>query len=227
MAPAADPAAIQSLMAQGNQDAQMGRVPQAVGAFEQATRLDPGSASAWQRLGLLCSREREFHRGLVALEKAAALDPHDALTARTLGLVALSMSRFDEAARVLRCAAALDPADAEAQGALAEAELRQDPTQAGQVEAEKTAQASLRLRPTSAAYTALSEVAMARHRYPAAIDDLNAALKLDPRRERTYLLLSQCCASAGKPDLARKAVATYLRIRRSPSGASAEGVAAR
>ena len=217
-APAVDHEAAQTLFNQANSEAQMGQIKEAMTDFERVVKLDPNNAGAWQRLGLLYLRTRQFHRSVVVLEKAVALDPHDALSGHTLGLVALSMGKFDEAAAALKRVVAEHPDDAEAEAALGEVTLRLDPSPAGQAEAERLAQASLQSHPNARAYSTLGQIRMAQRRYDSAIEDLNMAIKMDPRSRANYLLLSQCYARAGKPDLARKASVAYLRLIHSTGG---------
>lgn len=79
--------------------------------------------------------------------------------------------------------------------------------------AEKQATEAIAAAPTAEAYSARGQVRMARRSFQAAISDLNAAVSLSPQSRELPVLLSQCYASAGRPDLARKFAAEFERRR--------------
>lgn len=54
---------------------------------------------------------------------------------------------------------------------------------------------------------------MTQRRWHEAIEDFKESITLAPEHRETYVLLSQCYASTGRPDLARKASATFERLR--------------
>lgn len=208
------------LRAQANAAAQAHRIPEAIVGFESLVRLRPEDADAWQRLGLLYMGDRQYARSLEALSRAAHLDPQDPFTQVNLGILALNMGRLEEANRALRAAIARQPDNARALAALAIVTMRLDPSPSGLTAAEQQADSALRADPDYAAYNTRGQIYMAERRFGPAIQDFRAALQFNPRARSTYLLLSQCYASSGQPDLAARTAAEFQRRSRS-SGTSA------
>lgn len=207
-----DPENLTALRAQANLDAQERRLHPAIQGFEHLVRLRPNDADAWQRLGLLLMGARENYRSLDALSHAAALDPSDMLTQRSLGMMALHAGRIDQAQRAFQAVLAHDPNDAQALTGLAGVLMRLDPSPVGLAAAEQQADAALRAEPTAIAYRTRGQIRMNRRQFSGAIEDLNHAISLEPKNRDSYVLLSQCYASAGKPELARKASAEFDRL---------------
>jgi len=197
-----------------NLDAQARRVHHAVAGFAHIIRLQPKDADAWQRLGILCMADRQFDRSLGALSTAATLDPNDLVTSRFLGIVQLHAGRVEEATRSLNAVLARQPEDAEARAALANAMMRLDSSPMGLTAAEQQANECLRTRPIAEGYRTRGQIYTAQRRFQEAIQDYQTAIKMEPNTRYAYLLLSQCAASAGKPDMARKASAEYQRLTR-------------
>lgn len=207
-----DPANVTALRALANLDAQQRRVHPAIQGFERLVQLRPNDADAWQRLGLLFIGARQNQRSLDALARSAALDPTDMLTQRALGNMALYAGRTDQAKAAFQAVLTKEPNDPQALIGLAGVMLRQDPSPAGLAAAEQQADTALNVSPTALAYRVRGHIRMMRKHFPEAIADLNAAIRIEPKKRETYVLLSQCYASAGKPDLARKASAQYERL---------------
>ena len=195
-----------------NLDAQVRRVHHAIAGFDHILRLRPKDADAWQRLGILCMADRQYDRSLGALQTAAELDPNDLVTNRFLGIVELHAGRLDEASRTLRAVLARQPDDAEVRAALANAMMRMDASPKGLAAAEQEADSALSARPFAEGYRTRGQIYTAQRRFDAAIQDYQTAIKMEPNTRYAYLLLSQCYASAGKPDLARKASSEYQRL---------------
>ncbi len=208
-----DPDNATALRALANLDARMRRLRPAIQGFERLTQLRPNDADAWQRLGLLLIGAGENYRSLDALARSAALDPNDLLTQGSLGNMALQAGRFDQADSAFRAVLAREPGNGQALTGLAKVMMRRDPSPAGLAAAEQQADRALQAGPTSEAYKARGQIRMTRRRFDTAIQDFNAALRLDPHGREPYVLLSQCYASAGRPDLARKASAAFERLR--------------
>lgn len=204
-----DPDALRAL---ANQAAQNRNLPLAIESFEHLVNIRPDDADAWQRLGLLYIGDRQSARSVEALSKSAALNPNDPLTLRSLGIMSLRLGRLDDAYRALRTAITRQPNDAEARSALASVMMRLDPSPAGLAAAEQQVDTALNIRPSGDGYNTRGQIRMAQRRFADAIQDLTYAIKLQPRTKSTYLLLSQCYASAGKPDLARKISSEYERL---------------
>jgi Flp pilus assembly protein TadD len=208
-----DPSNTTAIRAQANLDAQAHRLRPAIQGFERLTQLRPDDADAWQRLGLLLIGAGENYRSLDALTRAATLDPTDLVTQHALGNMALQAGRLDQADRAYHVVLAREPDDPQARVGLALVMMRRDPSPAGLKMAEQQVEDVLHDSPSPSAYGARAQVRMTMRRFDEAIEDFNTALSLDPNNRDLYVLLSQCYASAGKPDLARKASAEFERRR--------------
>ncbi|MCW3098844.1 MAG: hypothetical protein JWL77_4462 [Chthonomonadaceae bacterium] len=208
-----DPNNATAIRALANLDARMRRLRPAIQGFERLTQLRPNDADAWQRLGLLLIGAGENYRSLDALARSAALEPNDLITEGALGNMALQAGRFDEADRAFRKVLERESENPQALTGLAKVRMRSDPTPAGLTAAEQLAEKALQAEPSLEAYKARGQIRMAQRRFAAAIQDFNACIRLDPRSREPYVLLSQCYASSGRPDLARKASAEFERLR--------------
>lgn len=89
------------------------RAAAAVRAAEEASQLDPGSASAWERLARARRAASDDAAAVLAFEKAADLAPRNARIRANWGRVLLDLRKDAAAATVLAEAAALDPGDVE------------------------------------------------------------------------------------------------------------------
>ena len=208
-----DPSNTTALRALANLDAQMRRLRPAIRGYERLTQLRPKDADAWQRLGLLLIGAGENYRSLDALTRSAELDPNDTMTQGALGNMALQAGRLDQADRAFRSVLAHTPDDPQALTGLAKTKMRLDPSPVGLAAAEQQADLAVQAAASLEAYKARGQIRMTRGRLPAAIEDFNACIRLDPAVREPYVLLSQCYASSGKPDMARKASETFERLR--------------
>lgn len=207
-----DPANITAIRALANLDAQSRRLRPAIQGFERLVKLRPTDADAWQRMGLLLFGAGERYRSLDALTRAASLDPTDLFTQGSLGNIALNAGRLEQANHAFRAILAREPNDPAALIGLTRVMIRLDPSPASLKAAEQQADAVVRNAPSAEAYRARGQVRMAQRRFGEAIKDLNASRALDPKVLDTYVFLSECYATDGKPDLARKASAEYDRL---------------
>jgi len=208
-----DPSNTTAIRALANLDAQERHLQPAIQGFERLTQLLPNDADAWQRLGLLLIGAGENYRSLDALAHAASLDPNDLLTQGALGNMALQAGRLDQANQAYRIVLAREPNDPQALTGLARVMMRMDPSPAGLAAAEKQADLAVQVAPSVESHKARGQIRMTRGRLQEAIEDFNACISLDPRVREPYVLLSQCYARAGKPDLARKASDAFDQLR--------------
>ena len=189
-----------------------GRRQLAIHGFEMLVKLQPNDADAWQRLGILLMPSSEIYRSLDALTRAAQLAPNDLMTQDALGNIALACSRLDQADRAFRTVLSREPNDPQALTGLAVVRMRLDPSPASLKAAEQQIDIVLHTAPSASAYRARGQIRMAQRRLPEAIEDFKASQKLDPRDRDTYSQLSQCYASSGRSDLARKESAEFDRL---------------
>jgi len=210
-----DPSNIDALRGLANLDAKAHHLRAAIDGFQKIVDLQPNDADAWQGLGLLLITARENYRCLNALERAAAIAPNDAITERALGTVALNAGKLDQAYTAFQIVLKQNPKDARALTGLADVMMRRDPSPNGLAAAERQADAAIAADPTAAAYYLRGFIRLTERHLPEALQDLNTSRKLDPRHQQTYVVLSECYALAGKPDMAREVSARLERLRAS------------
>ncbi len=92
--------------------------------------------------------------------------------------------------------------------------MRKDPSPAGLAAAERQVNQAIETQPTAEGYRTRGQIHMAQRRFEPAIQDLKTAIQMDPDERYAYVLLSQCYASSGKPDMARRISAEYDRLTR-------------
>ncbi len=207
-----DPSNIDALRGLANLDAKVHHLRAAIDGFQKIVDLQPNDADAWQGLGLLLITAHENGRSLNALERAAAISPNDAITERALGTMALDAGKLDQAYTAFQIVLKQTPKDAHVLTSLADVMMRKDPSPTGLAAAEKQADAAISADPTAAAYYLRGFIRMTERHLPEALQDLNTSLKLDPKHRHTYVVLSQCYALAGKPDMARDVSARFDRL---------------
>ncbi len=204
-----NPSDVNALRTLANLDAQQHHLNPAIKGFERLVQINPKDADAWQRLGLLFIGARENYRSFDALSHAAALAPNDMMTQRSFGSMQLQSGRLSDARKTFQIVLAHDPNDQQALSGLASVFMQLDPTVHGLATAETYATSALKFSPSALNYRIRGQIRQLQHNFTAAIDDLNTSIRLEPEHRATYVLLSQCYASAGKPELAKKASLSY------------------
>lgn len=86
-----------ALVRRGERLFEQGALVGAQESLEQATRLDPASAVAWDRLGLVYAVRERVDDALAAHDKAARLAPHDPRPLYHRGTLLATTGRIDEA----------------------------------------------------------------------------------------------------------------------------------
>ena len=106
-----EPAAtqVESLINQGYSLLQLGRLEEAVVAFEQAIRLDPGSADAYYNLGGALQELGRLEEALDAYKQAIRLRPNDVEAYNHQGGVLMRLGRLEEGLVAVEQAIHLDP----------------------------------------------------------------------------------------------------------------------
>ena len=207
-----DPADTTALRGLANLDAEADHIHDAIEGFQKLVQLQPRDADSWQALGLLFIRTGENYRSLDALTHAATLAPNDIITERALGNMALYAGRLDQANTAFRRVLAQIPNDPQAMIGMAGVMMRMDPSAAGLAAAETQADAAIAVAPTALAYDVRGQIRMTEHHLSEAIQDLVASRSLEPNHRQTYVLLSQCYASAGKAELAKQMSAQFEKL---------------
>jgi tetratricopeptide (TPR) repeat protein len=97
-----------SLVRRSDQFFDQGSLVEAQETLEQATRLDPASATAWDRLGLVYAARSRHDEALAAHDKAVRLAPHDPKPLYHRGNVLATVDRAEEAIAAYAAAIARD-----------------------------------------------------------------------------------------------------------------------
>lgn len=201
-----------------------GALRDAEDSFETATHLQPANERAWRLLGELDIRRKLLARGQEALQTAVRLDPQDLKAQAALGGLDLRIGRLQEAKAALEVAAGQKPPDAVVLAQLAQADMRLDPSPASLQSAMDLINRSVSTKPTADGRLARGQVHLLRKEYSAAIEDLNAAIKLDRQTLVAYGYLSQAYAAIGESNKSKLASEQYTLLYRksnAPSGAAA------
>jgi tetratricopeptide (TPR) repeat protein len=90
---------------------QSNRPREARAAFETATQLMPGSASAWLSLGKAALELNDLKRAELCLKKSTAIEPRSSEASLLTGYLRLKQNRLDDALLAFRTASALDRED--------------------------------------------------------------------------------------------------------------------
>ncbi len=108
------PLALENEIAIGNLYLNRGDADSALAHYQQATRLDPKSVSAWNYTGITLARLERFAEAKASYEKAAALDAFYGHTFVNLGNLYFKQEKFDLAAKEYQLATTIDSTDARA-----------------------------------------------------------------------------------------------------------------
>lgn len=93
----------------GEVHARAGRLPEAIGEFQAAVRVDPGMERGWFDLGVALTEAKRYEAALGALQRALDLAPGFAPAWSQVGNVHLETGMLEQAAAYYRRALELDP----------------------------------------------------------------------------------------------------------------------
>jgi tetratricopeptide (TPR) repeat protein len=159
------------------------RYEEALAALEQAIRLDPNLARAYNGKGIALGNLKRYEEALAAYEQAIRLDPTDPLAYYNKGIALHNLKRYEEALAALEQAIRLDPNLARAYNGKG--------TALGNLKRYEEALAAyeqvIRLDPTNTdAYTNKGAALGDLKRYEEALAALEQAIRLDPNYTLAY-----------------------------------------
>jgi tetratricopeptide (TPR) repeat protein len=162
---------------------EMGKVDQAISAYEAALELTPDSGSLWSNLGLLLARKQRNDEALLAFKKALEYSPQDMITWDGIGQIHLARGDFREAIPAFTRALEITPDFGLSLAGLGKAHLV-----TGQVElAEPALRKAVEINPTSwQAWKDLGVCLGRQAREMDAIGALNKATELNPQHTATW-----------------------------------------
>ena len=93
-------------------------LPHATAYYRNSIKTDPTFVPAYNNLGAIYARQKEFAQALEATQRASELAPNNVATLGNLGAIYASLGRYDEATAVLELALRVDPSYVPAQSNL-------------------------------------------------------------------------------------------------------------
>lgn len=165
-----------------------GSFKEALGLFEEASRIVPGFADLHATVGTVRMKLKDLSGAETAYRKAAGIDPADPDHPYNLGVCLLMQSKHDDAIAALKKAVELNPSLEPALTNLGAAYLAKDLVEP----ARKTLEKAVLENPESAAAHYNLGTAYERLKHPRDAErEYREALKLDPRHERAKAALER------------------------------------
>jgi protein O-mannosyl-transferase len=180
----------------------------AAAQWNAALKLMPNSNFVLNNLGLLNRDEKRYQEAIVFYERSLAVSPRDERAHLGLGEVYQALGLRQRAESELRRAIALSPLDVPAREHLAQIYL--DERKYGK--AEKQYRAAIESLPSVRAYTGLGVARWAEGDRAGAQGLFAAAMKLNPRDSRPYVMLGVLYAGGGNVAAAIREYEAGLKI---------------
>ena len=117
---------IQELYVQARAAAAAGDLPEAIAKYESLLQIAPRLAAAYNNLGALYLRQREFQKAASTLEKGLKLDPKMTSATALLGIAEYEMTDYSNARKHLEAALRANPKDDNAELFLANNLIKMD-----------------------------------------------------------------------------------------------------
>ncbi|PPR72303.1 MAG: Beta-barrel assembly-enhancing protease, partial [Alphaproteobacteria bacterium MarineAlpha3_Bin2] len=195
----------QSLLEQGFQHHQAGRMKEAEDFYRRALKADPNHPDGLHLLGIVVNADGRTDEAMPLLERAVKANPGNAEFSNNLGQIYKSVGRIDDAINAYRNAIAADPNFSDAHSNLGNALLA-----AGEVdEAISHYQTALKVDPNNArAYYNLATTQSGRGDYMAAIESFRKVLVIAPDYAEAHNNLAECLIQQGALDEA------YIHLQR-------------
>jgi tetratricopeptide (TPR) repeat protein len=115
---------VQSLYAKAKSAEAAGDIQDAIAKYEAILKLAPRLGAAYNNLGLLYFKQRDFEKAAHILQKGLAVDPEMASASALLGISLYQLGMYSEAKTPLEKALAANPNDSNAELFLARALIR-------------------------------------------------------------------------------------------------------
>src|SRR5438270_8162288 len=115
---------VQRLYAKAKSAEAAGNIQDAIAKYEAILKLDPRLGAAYNNLGLLYFKQREFEKAAVVLQKGLAVDPKMPSASALLGVSLYQLGRYSEARAPLELALTANPNDNNAELFLARCHIR-------------------------------------------------------------------------------------------------------
>ena len=188
---------------------QAGQTERAVTLLQPFVKANPKARRAAVLLSFAYVRQGKYEQARIMSEQLATELPRDYYTQHVLGLSLFGLNRYDEAEAHFKRALELKPDFGEAVMQLGLLHLGK-----GSFEDARTSfQRMLELgyRPNEA-HKNLGSILIKQGRYPEAINELTAALKVDPNSASTYFLLADALRKSGNAEAAGEAMKRFQAL---------------
>ena len=86
-----------------------GKYNEAIKAYDEAIRLDPKHAAAWNNKGIALNNQGKYNEAIEAYDEAIRLDPNYAAAWNNKGIALNNQGKYDEAIKAYDEAIRLDP----------------------------------------------------------------------------------------------------------------------
>lgn len=191
-----------------------GNNPQAIAFFEMATRVEPTSAEAWYRLGVMLQQEARYEDATVAYREAVA---HGYKAYDSLGAMHLQLGQLEAARQVLLEGISVYPEERYTYlnlALVAEAEEKWD-------EAGEWYQQLMQVAPDyGPGFAGRGRIAVRLGAYAEAVTYFQQATQVEPNRLSNWLELGNAAAQAGDTATAMQAYQQALTLQ--PDNAQAQ-----
>jgi len=194
----------------GASAAQIGKLDQAVQAFEQIISLNPNQANAYNNMGITLQEQGKLEEAIEAYNKALALKPDFAEAYFNMGNALKDQGKLEEAIEAYNRALAIKPE-------YAEAYLNMGITLKNQCNLEEAIEAysnAISIKPDNAeAYNNMGNALKDQGKLEEAIEAYNKALALKPDFAEAYNNLGIALKDQGKLEEAIKAYSKAISIK--------------
>lgn len=181
-----------------------GKLQEATSSIRKALEIDPKSPGAHMFLGIAEYQSNHIHKALEDLQQETAENPGNSQALLWLGIVELNSGHPEKATGPLDRAANLNPKDLN---------ILDYRGQAHMAVAKQSYAQMYRLDPTSWRVHRLNaQIDAEAEQHKQAIDEYQAAIKIDPKEADLYEGLGQEYRKIGQLDLAQKAFAQQLQL---------------
>lgn len=177
----------------------------ALAAIRQSLKAEPTNPSVWQKYGELLCATGDCEGALQWLQKARKSDATLPQIDFDIAATDYKLMDLSGAAQYAEKAVGTRPADVTALQLLATSNLKL----ARWAEAESAYERLLALKPDVEALLGLGQCRVELKKYPAAVESLQAALRVDPTRLLAHFYLSKAFAGMGRTDDAQHEAALH------------------
>jgi len=101
-------------LAKGDELMNMDRYAESIEYYDEAVKIDPGNAIAWNNRGLASAKMGRFEEALQSFERAVKVEPKYAIAWSNKGLTLNNLGRYDQALDCYNKAIEIDSAEADA-----------------------------------------------------------------------------------------------------------------